>query len=305
MKKILITGGAGTVGTAFIKKYYNQYKFYNFSRGEEQIAQLNRKFPKVENIIGDICDLDQLTNTFSKISPDIIIHAAALKHVNLAELNPSQTVNTNIIGSYNIIKASIRTQVPLTIGISTDKACSPENVYGYSKKLMEMMFMEHHNKHTKFICTRFANVAGSHGSVIPFWKNLALNNKPLKLTDPKMNRLMFSKEEAAKLIHKAIDCSNEFEDSFILSNIMNTVNMLDLAKTISKDVEIIGKRPGEKINETLISTKELPYTYCSEKHNNYIFIFNKKQSSEYNFKKELSSASAEIMSQKQINNIIL
>lgn len=305
MKKVIITGGTGTVGKAFIEQYYNKYKFYNFSRGEEKIAELQRSYPKVNNIIGDICNLDKLINTFDKVKPDIVIHAAALKHVNLAELNPTQTMDVNVLGSKNVVKASIRNKVPITIGISTDKACLPENVYGYSKKMMEMMFMEHHNKQTKFVCTRFANVAGSAGSVIPFWKNLALKGEALKLTDPKMNRLMFSKNEAAKLIQKAIDCTNEFIDPFVLSNIMNTVNMLDLAKNISNDIVIVGARPGEKLNETLISNRELPYSYYSDKHGDYIFIFNKKQPSKFNFKKELSSASAKVMNKSQIKKLIL
>jgi len=304
MKKVLITGGSGTVGTAFIDQYYNDYEFYNFSRGEEKIAELARNYPKVKSIIGDICNLDQLINTFERIKPDIVIHAAALKHVNLAELNPTQTMDVNIVGSQNVVKACIRTKVPITVGISTDKACSPENVYGYSKKMMEMMFMEHYNEQTKFVCTRFANVAGSHGSVIPFWKGLAAKGEPLKLTDPRMNRLMFSKDEAAKLIQKAIDCAGLFEDSFVLSNIMNTINMLDLAKFISDDVEIVGARPGEKLNETLVSEKELPYTHYSDEHDDYIFIFNKKQPPEFNVKVELSSASANTMSKEQINKII-
>lgn len=304
MKKVLITGGSGTVGTAFIDQYYNDYEFYNFSRGEEKIANLARNYPKVKNIIGDICNLDQLINTFEKIKPDIVIHAAALKHVNLAELNPTQTVDINVVGSKNVVKACVRTEVPIIVGISTDKACSPENVYGYSKKMMEMMFMEHYNNQTRFVCTRFANVANSHGSVIPFWKGLASENKPLKLTDPRMNRLMFSKNEAAKLIQKAIECAGEFESSFVLSNVMNTINMLDLAKTISDNIEIIGARPGEKLNEILVSKKELPFTHYSDKHGDYIFIFNKKQPLEFNFKKELSSSTADTMSKEQINEMI-
>ena len=305
MKKVLITGGAGTVGTAFIKEYYDQYEFYNFSRGEHQIAKLSSNFPKVKSIIGNICDPEYLINTFENIQPDIVIHAAALKHVNLAELNPSQTIDINLMGSLNVIKASVRAKVPITIGISTDKACSPENVYGYSKKMMEMMFMEHHNEKTKFVCTRFANVAKSYGSVIPFWKSLAAKGEPLKLTDPNMNRLMFSKAESAKLIQKAIDYTKKFKGSFVLSKVMNTINMLELAKIISDDIEVVGARPGEKVNEILISEKELPFTFYSKKQTGpYIFLFDKKQKEEYNLSKELSSASAKKMPTEQISEII-
>ena len=216
MKKILITGGAGTVGSSFINKYYNNYKFYNVSRNEMQIAKLKQNFPKVKSFLADICDLDSMINIFEKVQPDIVIHAAALKHINLAEENASKATEVNIVGSLNIIKASIRAEVPLTIGISTDKACNPDSIYGYSKKIMETMFTQHHNNKTKFICTRFANVANSNGSVIPFWVEETKKGNALKLTDPNMNRLMFSKKESSTLIHQSIDFSKTRDESFIL-----------------------------------------------------------------------------------------
>ena len=128
MKKVLITGGAGTVGKAFIKKYYNEFKFYNISRNESQITKLTRKYPKVTSFIGDIKDLESIINIFERVRPDIVIHAAALKHVNLAEINPTEAIEVNVNGSLNIVKASIRAKVPITIGVSTDKACDTDNV---------------------------------------------------------------------------------------------------------------------------------------------------------------------------------
>ena len=302
MKKIIITGGSGTVGTAFIQKYYKKFEFYNVSRNESQVAELKHKFPKVKNYICNICDLEYLINIFEKIKPDIVIHSAALKHVNLAEENPTSAIEINIRGSLNVIKASIRAQVPMTVGVSTDKACDPDNVYGYSKRIMEKMFMEHHNKKTKFVCTRFANVANSNGSVIPFWKNLKKQKNPLKLTSPKMNRLMFSKEASAKLIYDACEFAEIMEKPFILSNVMKTVNMLDLAKIISDKIDIVGLRPGEKLNETLISKKELPYTKVCK---NLIFIFNDiKLNSGDNLKKEHSSLTAEKMTITELKKLI-
>lgn len=301
MKKILITGGTGTVGSAFIKRYYNDYKFYSISRGEEKIAELNSKFPNVTTLIRDIENLDQIINTFESIKPDIVIHAAALKHVNLAETNPTKAIDINLRGSLNVINASIRAEVPLTIGISTDKACAPENVYGYSKKMMEQIFTEHHNNKTKFICTRFANVAGSRGSVIPFFKSLVSKNHPLKLTSKDMNRLMFSSKEAAELVHSSINLSNHFDESFVLSKKMKSVNMLRLAKVMSDDIEIVGLRPGEKLNEDLISSKELPYTKVVD---DYILLFNSKQPQETNVKSSFSSKNAPMMSDDEIINLI-
>jgi FlaA1/EpsC-like NDP-sugar epimerase len=300
-EKVLITGGTGTVGTAFIKKYHDIYKFFTVSRGEKNIARLKEKYPDVECILGNINNLSQLINTFETVKPDIVIHAAAIKHVNLAELNPTQTVESNVIGSLNVIKASIRAEVPLTVGISTDKACSPENIYGYSKKMMEKLFLEHNNEKTKFVCTRFANVADCEGSVIPLWLNWNKQDKPLKLTDPCMNRLMFSTDDASELIHKAIDLSSKYDNPFILSKKMRTVNMLRLAESISSNIEIIGKRPGEKLDENLINEKELPYTHLLD---DWIILFNTIQPKSVNLKKELSSQTATKMNNQDINKLL-
>jgi len=300
MKKVLITGGSGTVGTAFIRKYYDLYEFYNLSRNETHIAELKNNFPKVKSFIGDICNLEHLISIFERVRPNIVIHAAALKHINLAEENPTKTVEINIDGSLNVIKASIRAQIPITIGVSTDKACNPDSVYGYTKRMMERLFMEHHNEKTKFICVRFANVANSNGSVIPFWKKLAKENKSLKLTDPNMNRLMFSTEASAELIHNSYLYSLEIADPFILSNIMKTVNLFDLAKVISDDIEIVGSRPGEKLNETLVSKKELPYTKVEGSH---VFIYDKIKE-DNNLKESHSSLTAEKMSIKEMKKLI-
>ena len=141
MKKVLITGGSGTVGTAFINEYYDKYDFYNISRNETYISKLGQDFPKVTSYIGDICNLETLINVFEAVKPDIVIHAAALKHVNLAEEQPTKAIEMNVVGSLNVIKASIRAQVPLTVGVSTDKACDSDSVYGYTKRMMELMFM--------------------------------------------------------------------------------------------------------------------------------------------------------------------
>ena len=241
-----------------------------------------------------------MINIFEQVKPDIVIHAAAMKHINLAEENPAKAVEINVVGSLNIIKASVRAKVPLTIGISTDKACNPDSVYGYTKSMMESMFKQYHNEKTKFICTRFANVANSNGSVIPFWVSESEKGNKLKLTDPKMNRLMFSKDAAAELIFMAICSAIGIKSSFILCKIMKTVNMLDLANMIGDGIEIIGKRPGEKLNEMLISKKELPYT--ANAGDGYVYISANKQDT--NLTKEHSSANAEKMTEQEMRELI-
>lgn len=303
MQKILITGGSGTVGKAFIKKYYDNYQFINYSRNETSIHELSKEYPNVKNIIGDIMDLPHLIKTFSEVKPDVIIHAAALKHIDIAEKNPTQAIKLNVMGSHNVVTASILNDISLVVGVSTDKACSPNSVYGYTKKMMEEMFMDMHTDKNRFICTRFANVAGSNGSVIPFWKKLAEQGENLRLTDPLMNRLMFSKDNAAELIHKSIEISNEdTSKSFVLSKKMKTVNLFDLAKIISQqEVDIVGSRPGEKLNETLISENELPLTKVMGE---YVLIFNSPCLEEENLEMEYSSLTAEKATNAEILTLI-
>ena len=301
MKKVLITGGSGTIGISFIKEYYDEYNFYNVSRNGSNIAKLQQNYPKVTSFVCDICNLESLINIFEKVKPDVVIHTAALKHINLVEENPTQAAEVNIVGSLNVIKASIRAAVPITVGVSTDKACDPSSMYGYTKSIMERMFMENHNEKTKFICARFANVAGSNGSVIPLWKSLAEKGDPLKLTDPNMNRLMFSKRDAVHLIAQAISFAKHYDKPVVVCKKMKSVNMLNLAKMISEDIIITGKRPGERLDEILISGKELPYTRIIY---DYIYIFSEKNSIVDNLLEEHSSATAEKMNATELQELI-
>jgi len=298
--KILLTGGSGTIGKAFIKEF-PEHIYYNVSRNEKFLTDLMREHPKTKNYIGNIEDKEFLIRVFKDIKPDIVIHAAAMKHINIAEENPIQACETNVIGSLNVIKASILTNVPITIGISTDKACSSASVYGDTKSLMEKCFMEANTDENRFALTRFANVAHSNGSVLPFWLKLKEEGKTLKLTSEKMNRLMFSKSDAANLINEAINkCKND-GGGFVCSYKMKSVNMLKLAKLISNDVEIVGLRPGEKLNEDLINVKEIPFTYIE---NDMIYIYNEKNVNDNKLKNGYSSEFAEKMNEQEMRKLI-
>ncbi len=302
MKKVLITGGSGTIGTSFIKEFYDKYQFYSYSRNEKKQIALKRNFNKTHLYLGSVEDGHGLINTFLKIKPDIVIHAAALKHIDTGEKQPAQAVKINLLGSLNVIEASRIADVPITIGISSDKACLCNSVYGYTKNLMERMFMEADDEKNRFVCCRFGNVAGSHGSVIPYWVNLAKSNQSLPLTDPKMNRFMFSPVDAAYLIDKAIKITTEQAGGCILSKRVKSVNMWDLANYISTDVQVVGRRLGEKLNETLINIHELPYTYLDQ---DYIIIkLQKNNSKETRLSRELSSLNAEKMNKEEIKNLI-
>lgn len=306
-KKVLITGGSGTVGQAFIEQYRHEYVFYNISRNETYIQKLKKTFPEVRSYVSDIQDLDHLTTLFFKIKPDIVIHAAALKHVDFAELNPSRTVDININGSLNVAKASVRANVPVVVGISTDKACQPENIYGYSKKILEQIFLEHFSERSRFVCTRFANVACSNGSVIPYWIDCARKGEVLKLTDSRMNRLMFTGRDAARLIRQSISDASNASKPFVMCSIMKSVGMLDLANQISKEFgtgrkpEIIGMRPGERLNETLVSQQELPYAYLRD-NSPYIMLHSDEFGSQ-RISEPLSSLTAQYMCEAEMRSL--
>jgi len=301
MKKVLIIGGSGTIGSAFIKEFYNEYKFSSIARNELMQANLKQNHPNVDIYVSDIESEDSLVTIFSKVKPNIVIHMAAMKHVNLAEENPINACKVNVLGSLNVISASVKTNVPLTIAISTDKACFPENVYGYSKSLMEHCFLNANTETNKFAVCRFANVANTNGSVIPFWLSQKQKNESLKLTDKNMNRLMFSQKSAVHLINDSIDYCDKNGGGFIASTFMKSVNMYDLAKIISDDIEIVGLRPGERLDEKLISEKELPFTYIED---DLILLKKEQNINENKLVKEYSSKTADKMNTQNILELI-
>ena len=297
--KVLITGGTGTVGKSLIKLNDNEY--INVSRNEEKIAELKREYPSVKSYVGNIEDKGLLLRVFKDVKPDVVVHAAAMKHIDLMETNPIAGCNINVMGSLNVVEASIINDVPITIGVSTDKACLSESVYGASKYLMERVFMNSNNDINRFALTRFANVAHSNGSVLPFWLKLREEGKPLKLTDPDMNRLIFTQEDAANLINRTIEFTRENGGGFVKSYKMKCVNMLDLAKFISDDVEIVGKRPGEKTNEDLISEREITRTYI---HGDDIHIRMEENKGDNKLTEPYNSKSAPKMTTLEMRDLV-
>ena len=297
--KVLITGGTGTVGKALISQNDNEY--ISISRNEENITNLNRLYPEVKCYVGNIEDKSLLLRVFKDVKPDVVVHAAAMKHIDLMETNPIAGCNVNVIGSLNVAEASIINDVPITVGVSTDKACLPESVYGASKYIMERVFMNTNTDENRFALTRFANVAHSAGSVLPFWLKLKSEGKPLKLTDPDMNRLIFTKEDAADLINRTIDFTQKYGGGFVKSYKMKCVNMLDLAKVISDDIEIVGKRAGEKTDEDLISEREISRTFV---YDDDIHIRAQKNTEFNKLSKPYNSASAEKMTKEEMEKLL-
>ena len=230
-----------------------------------------------------------------------MVHSAAMKHIDLMETNPIAGCNVNVMGSLNVVEASIINDVPVTVGINTDKACLAESVYGASKYLMERVFMNTNTDENRFALTRFANVAHSAGSVLPFWLNLKKEGKPLKLTDPNMNRLIFTKEDAASLISRTIWFTKEIGGGFVKSYKMKCVNMLELAKVISDDIEIVGKRPGEKTDEDLISEREISRTFF---FGDDIHIRMEENEKDNKLTEPYNSKSAEMRTEKEMEKLV-
>lgn len=302
MKKVLITGGCGAVGSAFIKEFYSRYQFFSLSRNQEKQALLREKFNSVALLSGSIEDKESVVETFQTITPDIVIHTAALKYIEICEKNPIQAIKTNVLGSLNIIEASQAANVSITVGISSDKACQNNNVYGQTKHLMEKMFFEANNAKSRFVCCRLSNVAGSEKSVIPIWLSLLQKKQPLKITDHNMNRFMMLPSEVAQLIQTAIDKTQTEPEAFTLLKKLKSVNLLSLAQCLSSQIDIIGKRAGENLNETLVSENELPRTYLDH---DYIMIKSRENPVEKNqLAQELSTMLAEKMNVSEMQNVI-
>ena len=280
-KTILITGGTGSLGkklTSIFLQKYNIKKLIIFSRDEQKQDIVKKNFinKKLRFFIGDIRDNERLNFAFKKV--DIIIHAAALKHVPVVEYNPFEAVKTNILGSQNVINAAIQNNVKLVIALSTDKASSPVNLYGATKLASDKLFVAANNyavNLTKFSVIRYGNVFGSRGSIVPHLINL--KNNTLNLTSEKMTRFNITLNESALFV---IESLKKMQGGEIFIPKIPSYRILDLIKAVRPSVKIkkVGIRPGEKINEEMISCNEAINTIELKK--SYIICpnseFNKK-----------------------------
>lgn len=266
-KKILITGGAGSLGKAMVKRLleYQPQVIRILDNNETELFELEQELGPQENIrflIGDVRDEDRIKRAMEDI--EIVIHAAALKHVMSSEYNPFETVKTNVIGTKNIISAALANRVDKVIFTSSDKAANPNNTMGATKLLGERLitsanYSRKGKKRTIFASVRFGNIIGTRGSVIPLFKKQILNSNPLTLTNPDMTRFMMSIEHAVNLVFKCVEMAKGGE-IFILK--MPVIKMGDLIKVIREmtkkknPVEIIGAKTGETMYEELMTEEE-------------------------------------------------
>lgn len=262
-KSVLITGGSGSLGKAMVRYLLEETQVRRiaiYSRDELKQFHMKSEFKddsRLRWFIGDIRDKDRLVRAMHGV--DFVVHAAALKQVDTGEYNPMEFIKTNVLGSQNVIEASIDAGVSKVVALSTDKASSPVNLYGATKLTADKLFVAANNYSqsygTKFAVVRYGNVMGSRGSVIPFFQNLAREGKPLPITDKRMTRFWISLEDAVKFV---LDSFEIMQGGELYVPRIPSMKILDLANAISPNSEIveIGIRPGEKLHEEMISAED-------------------------------------------------
>lgn len=263
--RYLITGGTGSIGQQLVKTLLpnkNIQEIRIFSRDEEKQYTMQQQYPNLTYIIGNIKNLNDITTATKNITH--LIHTAALKIIPTCENQPSQAIQTNIQGTINVKKAVITNNIQKATYINTDKAVYPINTYGATKLLAEKIWITGPTKPC-FTTVRYGNVLNSRGSVIPYFKKLIHEQKPLTLTHPEMTRFFITKQQAAKLI---IQVNQLGQPNHIYIPKLKSCKILDLAKTMTNiynyPITITGIRPGEKIHETLITQEEWNRTHLSK-----------------------------------------
>jgi UDP-N-acetylglucosamine 4,6-dehydratase len=269
-KSILITGGTGSFGKMFTKlileRNPNVKRLVILSRDEQKHFNMamefsEDKYPAMRYFIGDVRDKDRLERAFEGI--DIVIHAAAMKHVHLAEYNPSECIKTNINGAENVIAAAIKCGVKDVVALSTDKACAPINLYGATKLTSDKLFIAANNikgsRNIKFSVVRYGNVMGSNGSVMPFFLKKRKDGV-LPITDKKMTRFNISLQDGCQMVFDAIE--KAWGGELFVPKIPS-YKIVDVASAIGPNCiqEEVGIRPGEKLHEEMITVSDALNTY--------------------------------------------
>jgi len=259
-KNILITGGTGSFGKKFTQtllKRYKPNKIIIYSRDEQKHFEMEQTYndPCMRYFIGDVRDFKRLNKAMMDV--DFVIHAAAMKHVHIAEYNPMECINTNIHGAEFVIDAAIQNGVKKVIALSTDKAANPINLYGATKLASDKLFVAANNmvgkRETRFAVVRYGNVIGSQGSVVPYFKKLlAQGEKELPVTDERMTRFLITLQEGVDFVIKNFERMHGGE---IFVPKIPSMKMVDLAQAMSgnSSYKVIGIRPGEKLHEAMIT----------------------------------------------------
>lgn len=270
-KSLLITGGTGSLGKALTSHIFLKHpeirRLIIYSRDEQKQFQMaqeypTNEYPQIRFFIGDVRDKDRLIRAFKGV--DYVIHAAAMKHVHLAEYNPEECIKTNVGGAQNVVDACFETNVERVVALSTDKACAPINLYGATKLTSDKLFIAANNikgdQPVRFSVVRYGNVMGSNGSVIPFFIKKKRSEGILPITDPEMTRFNISLQGGVDMVMHALE--NAWGGELFVPKIPS-YRILDVAEAIGPECEkpVIGIRPGEKVHEEMITPSDSFYTY--------------------------------------------
>ena len=265
-KTLLITGGTGSFGTAFISEvlaHHDPEAIRIYSRDELKQYEQQRKFdndPRLRFLLGDVRDGERLRRALDDV--DVCIHAAALKQVPACEYNPFEAVQTNIVGAENVVSAAIDNETPRTIAVSTDKAVNPVNLYGATKLCAEKIVVQgnayvgrHSKAPIRFSCVRYGNVVGSRGSVVPLFKRQMEHDGEFTITDEAMTRFWITLPQAVQLVIASLE---RMEGGEVYVPRIPSMRVTDIAEALAPDLprRIIGIRPGEKIHEVLLTSEE-------------------------------------------------
>jgi FlaA1/EpsC-like NDP-sugar epimerase len=270
MKRMLITGATGSLGSELVATYYRTHEIYAHGRDAERLLKLRMQYPRINIVLGDL-RCHGLREAVA--AAHIVVHAAAQKYVDLAEKHCFYTIDTNIVCTHELADLAARKGVEHFLFISTDKASNPSNVYGSTKYLAERLVLELSDIHpdTVFAICRFGNIFGSNGSVIRLWLDAARRQQEsIQVTDPEMTRFMFSLEDAAATVAFAL---NQAKSGDIIIPKMRSVRLRDIIELFEGvRVKVVGARPGEKTHETLYVQGEIRNGYETERY----FVLNRK-----------------------------
>ncbi|MCS7016863.1 MAG: polysaccharide biosynthesis protein [Gemmatales bacterium] len=262
-KCVLITGATGSLGGELVARYYPEYQIFAQGRNADKLLRLKMRYPHVEIVLGDL-RAPGIRDAVRQ--SQVVIHTAAQKYVNLAERHCFYTVDTNVNCTFELADLAARQGVERFVFISTDKSSFPTNVYGITKYLAERIILELAEIYpaTKFVICRFGNIFGSNGSVVQLWLEAKRRRQPIQVTDPNMTRFMFSLDDAAETVHFALTQGHSGD---IIIPKMKSVCLRDLMELFGDTpIEVIGRRPGEKVHETLYIKGEIDTGYETDKY---------------------------------------
>ena len=307
-RNLLITGGSGYLGINLAIKLKKKYNIFLGSRNQKR----NKEAANVTGCTDlplDVTNINSIRDAFNYCKPQIVIHGAATKFVDISEKFPFECSDVNILGSTNLARVAIEYKAKTVIGISTDKATQPiKNFYGFSKAAMEKLFLNaNKNSNTNFLCVRYGNVAWSTGSVLPIWQDSYNRKKTIFTTGPQMRRFFFKINEAVDLVEFALKYSNKFKGKIVCAD-MKSAQILDVIKVWIKNFggsyKIIKGREGDRIDEYLIGKNEINNTdiIFSNKKKYYVIDFN--SSNKKHLTDIVSSKNAKKLTNKEIFELL-